>query len=152
MSRLHNEIKFQKILTLAAGAANEHEAEAAEAAARRFMAQHKIDPTDTPDFSLYSQANFANNASLQKLRAEWRETHPQPVNTKKRRRVKPVNTREFDGMFDDFDPESASVNTKPVNTKPVNTKDTRLGDRLAPSYMREYMRKRRAKERAKRRQ
>lgn len=78
--RLNNYIKFQKTLALAASASNQFEAEAAEFAARRLMAQHNIDPTDIPDRSLYSRSiNFADNVLLQKLRTEYRVQHPIPA-------------------------------------------------------------------------
>lgn len=73
---LNSDIKFQKALALAASASTPFEAEAAELAARRMMVAYNIDPTDIPDDSLYSRTNFADNALLQQLRAEWREAHP----------------------------------------------------------------------------
>jgi hypothetical protein len=76
---LSSDIKFQKALALAASASNTFEAEAAELAARRMMVMYGIDPTDIPDHSLYSRANFADNALLKKLREEWREAHPVAV-------------------------------------------------------------------------
>jgi hypothetical protein len=75
---LKGDIKFQKTLALAASASNPFEAEAAEFAARRLMEQHKIDPTDIPDRSLYNRMNFAENSLLTKLRYEWIEQHPPP--------------------------------------------------------------------------
>jgi hypothetical protein len=68
--------KFQKTLALAAAASNVFEAEAAERAARRLMRTLNIDPVLISDRSLYDHGNFAENALLKKLRAEWREQHP----------------------------------------------------------------------------
>lgn len=73
---LSSDIKFQKLLALAAKASNPHEAEAAELAARRMITAYNIDPTDIPDISLYSHHNFRDNELLKKLRQEWREAHP----------------------------------------------------------------------------
>jgi hypothetical protein len=73
---LKGDIKFQKTLALAAAAATAGEAEAAERAARRLMAKHKIDPVEMPDRSIVSKMNFADSALLKKLREEWRAAHP----------------------------------------------------------------------------
>lgn len=71
-------IKFQKTLALAAAASNEHEAAAAELAARRVMQACNLDPTRIPDGSFYSQHNFADSMLLAKLREEYRAAHPAP--------------------------------------------------------------------------
>ena len=73
---LRDSIRFQKTLAVFAGASNEHEAAAAELAARRIMESCNIDPVDFPTGSLYGRMGFADNALLKKLREEWREAHP----------------------------------------------------------------------------
>jgi len=118
--RLHEIIKFQKALALAAGASNRFEAEAAELAARRVMAAYNIDPVTIPDRSFYSHMNFANNALLKKLRDEWRAAHPNYWYSKpdkygsvrrlrgkprKRKRATPDPVSMYEGLFDDFMPE-----------------------------------------------
>jgi hypothetical protein len=157
--RLSDVMKFQKALALAAGASNEFEAAAAEQAARRLVAARRLDPTRIPNGSFDSDANFADNALLKKLREEWREQHPKLA---KRRVAKPVNTKpkpkpapaaasptipfNIDGPF----------NTKPKATAEPDTKSNkprsdRNRDRHSPGYMREYMREYMRKRRAKRR-
>jgi hypothetical protein len=114
--RLHEAVKFQKALALAAGASNRFEAEAAERAARRLMELYNIDPVEFPNISFYNRMNFADNPLLKKLRDEWREQHPHYWYAKidkdgsarrlrRKPRSKPTAKPEpvnFDGMFDDF--------------------------------------------------
>jgi hypothetical protein len=67
-------IKFQKTLALFASASNLNEADAAEQAARRLLAQYNIDPTERRlEASLYNGYMFTDNALLKKLRDEWWE-------------------------------------------------------------------------------
>jgi hypothetical protein len=73
---ISNKKKFQKTLALAAGASNPHEAKAAERAARQLMEEHKINPVELCDESLYDGQNFASNTLFQKLREEYQAAHP----------------------------------------------------------------------------
>lgn len=74
--QLNDAIRFQKALFSHACASNPFEAQAAEAAARRLMANLGINPTIIPDNSLYNRVNFRDNALLRQLRAEWNAAHP----------------------------------------------------------------------------
>jgi hypothetical protein len=113
---LRNDVKFQKALALAAST-NPHEVAAAEAAARRLMAQHDIDPVELPDRSLYGHQNFADSRLLARLRAEWRAAHPDYHYSKiakngayrrLRRKPRPAKPDDdinaFAGLFDAYKP------------------------------------------------
>jgi hypothetical protein len=117
-------IKFQKALVLAASAANLHEAEAAELAARRVMTSCNLDPTRIPNGSFYSQHNFADSVLLKQLRDEYREAHPhKPVNTKpKAKRRKPAGTLAWDvNLGIDWPTFDQPVNTSQPEPEPASS-------------------------------
>jgi hypothetical protein len=62
--------RFQKCLRRATAASTPSEAMAAEAAARRIMEEHDINPVKVPDKSVYDRTSFADNTLLLKLREE----------------------------------------------------------------------------------
>jgi hypothetical protein len=163
--RLSDVIRFQKALALAASASNLFEMEAAELAARRLVATCNLDPTRIPNVSLYSHLDFGTNPLLQRLRDEWRKAHPhysyktgkgglvrrlrgkpKPINTKPKRAT-PDPVSMYEGMFDDFKPESKPKpkpkhQAKPVKhqARPSKPSSDRNRDRHSPGYMRNYMR------------
>jgi hypothetical protein len=140
--RLNDVIKFQKALALAGGASNQYEAEAAERAARQVMQARSLDPMLIPDVSLYSHANFADNAALKKLRDEYCAAHPdrvykvdrsgsmrwvnRPGARKPRPKREPVIN--VDGLFDDFMKFSQPPDQEAVNTVGVNTSNPDLSE------------------------
>jgi Protein of unknown function (DUF2786) len=148
--RLEELRRFQKTLALFARAATPHEAEAAEQAARRVMAQYNIDPVKIGDKSLYDHQSFADNALLKKLREEWLVKHklkPKPEPS--------VNTTKPKPRPSNAPPVNTTAKPKPHKSGPVNTtKKPRSADRHlepnrdrhSPGYMREYMRRRRAEQ------
>jgi hypothetical protein len=109
-------VKFQKALALAAGALNQHEAKAAEVAARKLMKAYEIDPVEAPNGSFYNGMDFTDNALLQKLRDEWRAAHPHYRYKTSRaygrvyvrrlrgkpKRATPDPVSMYEGLFEDF--------------------------------------------------
>jgi hypothetical protein len=100
---LNSNIKFQKTLALAARASNDHEAWAAELAARRLMERFSIDPLNIPDVSLYDRTEFSGNPLLAKLRQEALAALPAvestaPTRTKNPFGRIPFNINGFDTL------------------------------------------------------
>ena len=87
--------RFQKCLRRATAAATRGEAAAAEAAARRLIKLHAIDPTKVTNNSLYDYTDFSENVLLLQLRAEHLATIQKRKN--KRRKIRQLVRR------DDFD-------------------------------------------------
>jgi hypothetical protein len=147
MDRLEILRRFQKCLRRATAGATSGECAAAEAAARRLMVEHDIDPIPLPTISLYDRTDFSDNALLIKLRDEWRAAHPDylykadrdghlwRVNTK-RKPARPDPTSAIPK------PKAKLVfNTKPSKpSRPSKPSSDRNRDRHSPGYMREYMR------------
>jgi hypothetical protein len=125
--------RFQKCLRRATAASTPGEAEAAEAAARRLMEVHQIDPTKLTDKSLYDHTNFADNALLRKLREEHIvKNRPKPKPAAKPA-AKPATK-----------PPVVNTTDKPGKSRSTDRHLEPNRDRHSPGYMREYMARRRA--------